>query len=63
MDMKDRKDVSVAMPVELNEAIVKRLAYGDSKSEWIREAIRQRIEQEDDDLDDIPKTPLEAHSN
>jgi metal-responsive CopG/Arc/MetJ family transcriptional regulator len=61
--MRDRKDVSVAMPKELDEAIIKRLSYGDSKSEWIREAIRQRIEQESDDLDDIPKTPLEAHSN
>ncbi len=61
--MKDRKDVSVAMPKKMDEQIVKRLSYGDSKSEWIREAIRQRIERESDDLDDIPKTALEAHSD
>jgi len=60
MPMEDRKDVTVGMPKELNDAIHEHLVYGDSKSEWIREAIRQRLD--DDDADAGPDTALDAHS-
>jgi len=59
--MQDRKDISVCMPGELDAAIKDHLSYGDSKSEWIREAIRQRLNQEDADAG--PDTALEAHSS
>jgi len=59
--MQDRKDISVCMPGELDDAIKDHLSYGDSKSEWIREAIRQRLNQ--DDADAGPDTALEAHSS
>jgi len=61
MPMEDRKDVTVGMPKELNDAIHEHLVYGDSKSEWIREAIRQRLD--DDDADAGPDTALDAHSS
>ena len=61
MSMQDRKDISVCMPGELDAAIKDHLSYGDSKSEWIREAIRQRLSQ--DDADAGPDTALEAHSS
>jgi len=59
--MQDRKDISVCMPGELDAAIKDHLSYGDSKSEWIREAIRQRLNQ--DDADAGPDSALEAHSS
>jgi len=58
--MQDRKDISVCMPGELDDAIKDHLSYGDSKSEWIREAIRQRLNQDDPDAG--PDTALDAHS-
>jgi len=61
VSMQDRKDISVCMPGELDAAIKDHLSYGDSKSEWIREAIRQRLNQ--DDADAGPDTALEAHSS
>jgi len=61
MSMQDRKDISVCMPGELDAAIKDHLSYGDSKSEWIREAIRQRLNQEDPDAG--PDTALDAHSS
>jgi len=61
VSMQDRKDISVCMPGELDAAIKDHLSYGDSKSEWIREAIRQRLNQEDPDAG--PDTALEAHSS
>jgi len=59
--MEDRQDITVGMPKELNDAIHEHLVYGDSKSEWIREAIRQRLNQEDADAG--PDTALDAHSS
>jgi len=59
--MQDRKDISVCMPGELDAAIKDHLSYGDSKSEWIREPIRQRLNQEDADAG--PDSALEAHSS
>jgi len=61
LSMQDRKDISVCMPGELDAAIKDHLSYGDSKSEWIREAIRQRLNREDADAG--PSTALEAHSS
>lgn len=60
--MAEKKDVSVNMPVELNAKIEEQLGYGDSKSEWIRQACREKLSRSEDD-DDPPKTALEAHSN
>ena len=52
--MEDRKDVTVPMPAELDEAIKQELEYGDSKAEWIREACRMRLEGAfDDDVGDV----------
>jgi Arc/MetJ-type ribon-helix-helix transcriptional regulator len=45
--MENRKDVTVPMPKELKDEIEDRLGYNDSKAEWIREAIRQRLEREE----------------
>jgi Arc/MetJ-type ribon-helix-helix transcriptional regulator len=59
--MKNKKDVSVNMPEKLNDGIEMQLAYGDSKSEWIRQAIREKLARSGDD--DVPKTALEAHSD
>jgi Arc/MetJ-type ribon-helix-helix transcriptional regulator len=36
----------VYLPPDLEDAIEEQLGYGDSKSEWIREACRQRIDRE-----------------
>lgn len=44
--MKDRTDVTVPIPKDLNDAIEAELSYGDSKAGWIREAIRQRLERD-----------------
>jgi len=61
MPMKNRQDITVGMPKELDDAIHEHLVYGDSKSEWIREAIRQRLNQEDPDAG--PDSALDAHSS
>lgn len=56
--MENRKDVTVPMPQELVDAIDKQLEYGDSRSAWIREAARERLERdaegEDADEGNIP---------
>jgi len=59
--MQDRKDISVCMPGELDKAIKQHLDYGDSKSEWIREAIRERLQRQDANAG--PDSALEAHSS
>ncbi|RYJ12759.1 hypothetical protein ELS19_01415 [Halogeometricum borinquense] len=43
---------SLSLPDELNEEIERDLSYGDSKSEWIRHAIRLR-QQVDPILDEV----------
>jgi Arc/MetJ-type ribon-helix-helix transcriptional regulator len=40
------REITVSMPDEQVEAIEERLEYGDSRSEWIRQAIDQRLEKE-----------------
>lgn len=47
--MSGRKDPTVPMSDDMLESIDSRLEYGDSRAEWIREAIRQRLRAEADD--------------
>ena len=49
---------TIALPDEMNDRIESDLAYGDSKSEWIRQGIRYRFlvdEILDEDLEDEKK--------
>lgn len=50
---KKDNEVSVPMEQEMNDAIEEQLGYGDSKAGWIRDAIRQRLEREGVDLDEL----------
>ena len=43
MPMDDRHDVTVPMESDLVDQIDAELTYGDSRSAWIREAVRQRL--------------------
>lgn len=51
--MENRKDVTVPMPETWTTAIEQELSYGDSRAGWIREAVRQRLIQEDIEVEDI----------
>jgi len=44
--MKDRHDVTVPMEQSLVDEIDGELTYGDSRSEWIRNAIREKLARE-----------------
>lgn len=44
--MENRKDVTVPMPEEMVDEIDDELEYGDSRAGWIRDAIKQRLERE-----------------
>lgn len=44
--MEDRKDVTVSLPKNWADEIEGQLGYGDSRSAWIREAVRQRLARE-----------------
>ena len=46
MSMENRKDVTVSLPAEWVEDLDESLDYGDSRSAWIREAVRQRLDRE-----------------
>jgi len=37
------EDITVFVDADVLDAIEGRLDYGDSRSEWVREAIRQRL--------------------
>lgn len=54
--MQDRTDVTVPMPSELDDQIKQQLEYGDSRAEWIRRAIRDRLDREGVDLSGEPET-------
>ena len=41
--MKDRHDVTVPMEQALVDEIDGELTYGDSRSEWIRAAVREKL--------------------
>jgi metal-responsive CopG/Arc/MetJ family transcriptional regulator len=45
--MKDRHDVTVPMEQSLVDEIDSELTYGDSRSEWIRNAIREKLAREE----------------
>lgn len=63
--MADRVDVTVNMGSDLDESVKDQLEYGDSKSAWIREAIRMRLREEADtapedaETGDEPQPPAE----
>ena len=44
--MEDRHDVTVPMEQSLVDEINAELTYGDSRSEWIRAAIREKLARE-----------------
>ena len=45
--MDTRKDVTVSLPAEWVDKIDGQLDYGDSRSAWIREAVEQRLAEEE----------------
>jgi len=45
--MDDRQDITVPMPGELVDEIHAELGYGDSRSEWIRDACRAKLANDD----------------
>jgi metal-responsive CopG/Arc/MetJ family transcriptional regulator len=45
-----RVDITVPMSEKLDEAVKNELEYGDSRAEWIRQAIRQRLERDGADV-------------
>lgn len=47
--MEERKDVTVPMEKSLADAIDAELTYGDSRSEWIREACREKLDADADE--------------
>jgi len=49
--MKDRHDVTVPMEQSLVDDIDAELTYGDSRSEWIRNAIREKLAREQADAE------------
>jgi metal-responsive CopG/Arc/MetJ family transcriptional regulator len=44
--MENRKDVTVSLPKDWVDEIDDGLGYGDSRSAWIREAVRRRLVEE-----------------
>lgn len=38
--------ISFTLPDELEEELNSHLSYGDNRSEWIREAVREKLERE-----------------
>jgi len=44
--MENRKDITVPLPAELNDKIIRELEYGDSRAKWVRQAIRLRLNQD-----------------
>ena len=55
--MENRKDVTVSLPGEWVELIEnEELGYGDSMSAWVRDAVRERLEDEGLIDEDDPRT-------
>jgi len=57
--MKNRRDVTVSLPADWVDEIDDQLEYGDSRSAWIREAVRLRLA-EDGCLPDSDEEELSA---
>lgn len=51
--MQDRTDITVPMPELWRERIDEQLEYGDTRSAWIREAIRQKLVEEGVDPEEL----------
>lgn len=49
--MEDRKDITVPMPGSVVDAVDSQLEYGDSRAGWIRDAITQRLERENIEIE------------
>ncbi|WP_256394140.1 hypothetical protein [Natronoarchaeum rubrum] len=47
--MENRQDITVPMPGAMKEEITEELEYGDTMAEWIREAIRMRLDAESEE--------------
>lgn len=47
--MEERKDVTIPMEKALVDDIDGQLTYGDSRSEWVRNAIREKLARERDE--------------
>ena len=47
--MEQRKDVTVPMEQALVDEIDGELTYGDSRSEWIRDAVREKLARDRDE--------------
>jgi hypothetical protein len=59
----DSKDISVPVARDFDAEIQDCLIYGDSKAEWMREAIREYLERHPDpDVSDLDN-PMEAHGD
>lgn len=54
--------ITVSLPPELAEQINEQLDYGDSRSEWIREAIKLRLETEQQAGNPSRPTPVHVVS-
>ena len=62
LNMADRNDetenVTVTMPECMVEKVDERLEYGDSRSGWVREAVRQRLDR-DEEIDAATDAPAD----
>lgn len=61
--MESRVDVTVPMEEELKDELDQHLGYGDSRAEWIREAIRMRLNDQvkiEVEMSDELKTQINA---
>lgn len=47
--MEERKDVTIPMEKALVDEIDGELTYGDSRSEWVRNAIREKLARDRDE--------------
>lgn len=57
--METEQRLSFGVDEELLTAINSRLGYGDSRSEWVREACRQRLRRERGENDDADEATAE----
>lgn len=52
--------ITISVPDELADEVDSRLEYGDSRSEWIETAIRERLQRESDAENRSPADPVVA---
>ena len=51
MSKSNMRDVTIFLPPDVDDDIMDRLSYGDSKSGWIRDAVEERLERECDTVE------------